>query len=88
MKIEKRAWYFLMALSDVYRDEDSRELRSLDKLQCGEPNEDITAILLAFMTFVKAVTSWDGDMIDFVNLLTKIAFQHLLEKGVEFNEEV
>ena len=78
--LKEKARQFLVALFDVYRDEEKRELPAFDKLELGESfNEDLTAILLAMTAFVQEVSNWDGDLIDFTHSLNKLAFQYLME---------
>ena len=46
--VEDRALRFTVALVDVYRDEDERELEAFEKLDFSEDlTEDFTAMLLA-----------------------------------------
>lgn len=78
--LEEKAHQFLVALLDVYRDEEKRELPVFDKLELGEDlNEDLTAMLVAMAAFVQEVSNWDGDLIDFTHALNKLAFQYLME---------
>ena len=84
MKIEEKAVRFLTALVDVYRDEENRELYAFDKLEFeDDATVDVTAMLIAFNTVVGHLTGYEGDLIDFTHLLNRLAFQYLMEKGVQ-----
>lgn len=82
MTTEEKALHFLTAISDVYRDEEKRELEAFSKLEL--PSDDmtdyITAMLVAFQFVVQRLTGYDGDLIDFTHILNKLAVQNLLEK--------
>lgn len=82
MTTEEKALHFVAAISDVYRDEESRELESFSKLELStdDMTDDITAMLVAFQFVVQQLTGYDGDLIDFTHILNKLAVQNLLEK--------
>ena len=82
MTTEEKALHFVAAISDVYRDEESRELESFSKLELSadDMTDDITAMLVAFQFVVQRLTGYDGDMIDFTHVLNKLAVQNVLEK--------
>lgn len=82
MTTEEKALHFVAAISDVYRDEESRELESFSKLELSDDDmtDDITAMLVAFQFVVQRLTGYDGDLIDFTHILNKLAVQKLLEK--------
>ena len=82
MTTEEKALHFVAAISDVYRDEESRELESFSKLELStdDMTDDITAMLVAFQFVVQRLTGYDGDPIDFTHILNKLAVQSLLEK--------
>ena len=75
--LEEKARQFLVALLDVYRDDEKRELLKLGK----SLNEDLTAMLLAMTAFVQEVSNWDGDLLEFTYMLNKLVFQHLMEEN-------
>ena len=78
--IEKKALQFAVALSDVYQDEDNRELEAFSKLEMNDDaTEDVTAMLLAMHLVCERLTSYDGDLIDFTHVLNKLAVQHIME---------
>ena len=78
--IEKKALQFAVALSDVYQDEDNRELEAFSKLEMtDDATEDITAMLLAMRLVCERLTDYDGDLIDFTHVLNKLAVQHIME---------
>ena len=82
MKTEEKALHFVAAISDVYRDEERRELESFSKLELSadDMTDAITALLVAFQFVVQRLTGYDGDLIDFTHILNKLAVQSLLEK--------
>lgn len=79
--VQEKALHFLAAMADVYRDEDRRELGAFDKLQLdNDVTEDFTAMLLAVHVMAQEMTGFDGDLIDFIHMLNKLAFQYLTEE--------
>lgn len=82
MKIENKILRFYCALTDVYRDEDEREMTGMPSLELsGEDiTEDVTAMMLAMKLFVEQ-TCGDatGDIIDFTHTLNKLAVQYVME---------
>jgi hypothetical protein len=82
MTMQEKAAQLYVALLDAYRDEDRRELESLQKIKmANDATEDFTAMLLAVQVFVQKVTGWDGDIIDFTHMLNKLAVQYVLENN-------
>lgn len=80
---------FLTALSDVYRDEEDRELQSLVPLDITE--EDLTqnfqAMIWAMLLFYEKVSGDKGmDPLDFVALINRLVFQRILEEQKEKEE--
>ncbi len=81
-KIEEKALQFFVALSDVYRDEENRELEAFGKMQFSEDvTEDFMAMLLAMKVFFDRVVGDDIDLIDFTHLLNKLAVQYIMENS-------
>lgn len=82
MTIEEKALHFFAAISDVYKDEENRELETFSKLELpvDDANDDVTAMLIAFQFVVQRLTGYDGDLIDFTHILNKLAVQNVLEK--------
>ena len=82
MTIEEKALHFFAAISDVYKDEENRELEAFSKLELpmDDATDDITAMLIAFQFVVQRLTGYDGDLIDFTHILNKLAVQNVLEK--------
>ena len=79
MTTGEKALYFAAALSDVYRDEDSRELGTFSKLELSDDvTDDITAMLIAFRFVVQQLTGYDSDLIDFTHILNKLAVQYIM----------
>lgn len=86
-KLKDKTTRFVCALSDVYRDEDKRELYAFDKLEVEDDlTEDITALLLAMVAMCQTMTDFDGDLIDFTHMLNKLVLQHIIE-GKENNHD-
>ncbi len=80
-KIEEKALQFYAALSDVYRDEENRELEAFEKMQFSEDvTEDFTAMLLAMKCVFDRVVGDDSDLIDFTHILNKLAVQYIIEE--------
>ncbi len=78
-KVQEKALQFLTALSDVYRDEDNRELEAFGKMRFSEDvTDDFTAMLLAMKAIFDRVTEDDSDLIDFTHILNKLAFQYIM----------
>ena len=78
--IEKKALQFVVALYDVYQDEDNRELEAFSKMELtDDATEDVTAMLLAMHLVCERLTGYDGDLIDFTHVLNKLAVQHIME---------
>ena len=80
MTTEQKALHFLVALKDVYRDEDDRELEAFSKLELtDDATDDFTAMLLAMKCLLERMSGYDGDLIDFTHVLNKLAVQHLMK---------
>ena len=80
----KKAMHFFAALSDVYRDEESRDLPAFSALEFGDDfTDDFTAMLLAMATIFDKVVGYDGDLIDFTHVLNKIAVQYVMDGGAD-----
>lgn len=81
-KIEEKALCFLSALTDVYRDEQNRELGAFSAMEFSDDvTEDFTAMLLAFKFVFDGICGDDSDLIDFTHILNKLAVQYIMEKG-------
>lgn len=71
---------FAAALTDVYKDEEDRELPALPKMDLGgDFTEDLTAMLFAMRVVAGRITHNSWDILEFTNVLTRLAVQHLLE---------
>lgn len=82
-KFAEKTMYFLAALSDVYRDEENRELQALPPLDITK--EDLTqnfqAMIWAMLLFYERVSGeQDTDILDFTALINRLAVQRLLEE--------
>lgn len=80
-KIEEKAITFISAITDVYRDEENRELEAFSKMDLSEDvTEDFTAMLVAMKVIFEGITGdHDSDIIDFTHILNKLAVQHVME---------
>ena len=81
---------FYSALTDVYRDEDDREMTGMPKMDLStDITDDVTAMLLAMYMIVNQATGTDDDLIDFTHRLNKLAFQNLMacQEGKNNGEE-
>lgn len=81
---------FYYALTDVYRDEDDREMTGMPKMEFStDITDDVTAMLLAMYMIANQATGSDDDLIDFTHRLNKLAFQHLMacQEGKNNGEE-
>lgn len=75
-KFAEKTKRFLVALMDVYKDEEKRELHTLPKIELEDDfTEDVTAMLAAMCVFVNKTTGSDDELIDFTYLLNKLAIQ-------------
>ena len=88
MSVEEKAVQFLTALSDVYRDEEHRELEAFPQMKITDDfTEDFTAMLISMQFICERLTGYDGDLIDFTHMLNKLAVQHIMEKQNNNMEE-
>ena len=79
-KIQRKAMQFLTALSDVYKDEENRELEAFSAIEFSEDvTEDFTAMLVAMNIIFDRITGSDGDLIDFTHVLNKLAVQYIMD---------
>lgn len=84
---EEKAMQFLVALMDVYRDEESRELEAFPKLEMSDDfTDDVTAMLLAVKVMLQRLAGYDGDIIDFTHVLNKLAVQYVMENKGEIED--
>lgn len=81
-KICEKALHFLAALSDVYRDEENRDLDAFLAIEFSEDvTEDFTAMLIAMAVIFNGVVENDVDLIDFTHILNKLAVQYIMDGG-------
>lgn len=86
-EINEKVLLFATALSDVYRDEESRELEAFGKMDFSDDiTEDFTAMLLALNIVFRRITGNDDDLIDFTHILNKLAVQYIME-GTEGTDD-
>lgn len=77
---------FLIALKDVFVDEENRQLPDLPKLELTEKTmqEDMTAMLYALFAFYKIGTEeHDADIVDFLCVCHRLAINRILEEERE-----
>lgn len=80
---------FITALTDVFKDEDDRELDCIPKLEDeGENGNDlILAIFYAFQFVFNTYTGQECDPLDFISVLTRLFFQDYSERIANPDEE-
>lgn len=80
-KIEEKVMAFVTAITDVYRDEENRELEAFEKMEFSDDvTEDFTAMLVAFQFIYSKITGDNhSDIIDFTHILNKLAVQYVME---------
>lgn len=87
---ENKAIAFLIALSDVYKDVDDRELDCISPLtipENGDMSEDIYCMLKAMHAIMIKITSDDDmDLLDTIAMLNRLVYQYS-EKSAESEEE-
>ena len=78
-KREQKTLTFLIALSDVYKEDDDRELNCMSPIELpedGNMTEDIFCMLKAIHTMiVKIVGDEDMDLLDTIAMLNRLVFQ-------------
>lgn len=76
---EQKTLTFLIALSDVYKEDDDRELNCMSPIELpedGNMTEDIFCMLKAIHTMiVKIVGDEDMDLLDTIAMLNRLVFQ-------------
>lgn len=76
---EQKTLTFLIALSDVYKEEDDRELNCMSPIELpedGNMTEDIFCMLKAIHTMiVKIVGDENMDLLDTIAMLNRLVFQ-------------
>lgn len=81
---QRRVLSLYTNLCNVFRHED--EMEQIERME-GELDETyFTDLLRAFHLHFNQLTKNDVDLIDFIGLLNKLAFQHLLDENGEGGE--
>lgn len=82
MKLEEKAAYFGIALTNVYKDEEHRGLYAVPEIRfSSDPTEDFTAMLIAMAHVYELFTGdKEKDLIDFTHTLNKLAVQYVMER--------
>lgn len=73
---------FVSSILNIYRNEDEREF--LDKLELSENTltEDFTSMFRALHFIYNQITGDDGDLLDFINVVTRLSFQYVHENDL------
>ncbi len=87
---EQKTLTFLIALSDVYKEDDDRELNCMSPIELpenGDMSEDIFCMLKAMhFMIVKIMGDEDMDLLDTIAMLNRLVYQYS-EKSAESEEE-
>lgn len=87
---EQKTLTFLIALSDVYKEDDDRELNCMSPIELpenGDMSEDIFCMLKAMhFMIVKITGDEDMDLLDTIAMLNRLVYQYS-EKSAESEEE-
>ena len=79
-KIHEKTMRFVTALTDVYREEERRELCAFDAMELNEDiTEDLTSMLIALSVIFERLTESDFDLLEFTHVLNKLAVQYILD---------
>lgn len=77
IQFENKALVFASALSNVYKKPEERDDLQELKLEEESLTEDFTAMLWGLMVFYKHISGKEVDILGFISLLNRLAFQHL-----------
>lgn len=80
MQFEDKALVFATALSNVYKNPEERDVLPGVELKEENLTEDFTAMLWGLMIFYCHITEEKLDILGFINILTRLAFQHSMEE--------
>lgn len=87
---EQKTLTFLIALSDVYKEDDDRELNCMSPIELpenGDMSEDIFCMLKAMHIMIVKITGDDDmDLLDTIAMLNRLVYQYS-EKSAESEEE-
>ena len=87
---EQKTLTFLIALSDVYKEDDDRELNCMSPIERpenGDMSEDIFCMLKAMHIMIVKITGDDDmDLLDIIAMLNRLVYQYS-EKSAESEEE-
>lgn len=78
MNFEHKVLSFLSALSYTYATEERREDLMVPSLELTEDDltEDFTAMIWAMYMFYRKMCDDNCDILDFLNVMTRLIFQH------------
>lgn len=85
-QFEDKILHFMVALSDVYKEEEEKEGDHLTPLELTEDDltEDFTAMIYALWAFYKRITGSDLDILEFTYIVNRLAALQLMrDNGVE-----
>ncbi len=86
-KFQNKVLSFMVALNNVYKDEEDQEEITKLELKEEELTEDFTAMLHALYLFYTRISGDEVDFIGFSHLCNRLAIQHVMEpKGGNENE--
>lgn len=78
--MEQKIFAFMVALMDVYKDEDDRELNDISPIEFpenGDMTEDIYCMLRAIQMIIMIITGDnDMDVLDVIAMMNRLAFQY------------
>lgn len=75
---------FLTAISDVFRDDEDRELDSVGRIEMpedGDLTKVMTDLFYAVQTFFNMTTESEVDPVEFISILTRLIFQDQMAKN-------
>lgn len=87
---ENKILIFASALSDAYREEETKENIDVIPLEFKEENltEDFTAMIYAQWALYRNVTGEEVDIIEFTHICNRLVFQKIMgEKALEEMEK-
>lgn len=88
MSFEQKIFAFMSAFGYIYANDEEREGAVLPSLELKEESltEDFTAMIYALRMFYVQLTDDRGDILDFLNVMTRLVFQRLAQDNA-FKDE-
>lgn len=87
-KFNDKVLHFVMALIDVYKNEEEKESTGLIPLELKneELTEDFTAMIYAMWAIYVDITKESVDVIGFTHIINRLVFQKFVEdKGIKLD---